>query len=239
MLRTHAPQTICVDTSVPRHADLDGRGRADLHPPNPACRGESLGPGRHRRRPDGLVIDRPEWRGPGGDALGRRAVQPSWPRSLRAFPGPTTAASGVSNLPASPTAALGAGLGRTAAESSAASSPASTPFVPITPGASGIDVSGRAVDGPSTTPAPSSPSSRGFSPGQPSTSPGSPSSYQASPAGLADSRSTRLAGGPTNSIAASQGPTIPATGAATTPGAGSPNPATTAIPASGAFDPSE
>jgi hypothetical protein len=144
------------------------------------------------------------------------------------------AVSAVGNPPANPTAAASTPVSAApATESSAASSPASAPFVPVTPGASGIDVPGRVVDGLSTAPAPPSPSSRGYSPGQHSTSPGSPSTYQASTAGLADSRSARLASGATNSIAASQGPTIPAAGGATTPGAGSPNTGTPTIPAAG------
>ena len=164
--------------------------------------------------------------GPSGVATGQTLwvdVQSSRPGHDLFAPSRTeTAASAVGNFPASPTAAGSTPVSAApTAESSAASSPASTPFVPVTPGASGIDVSGRGVDGPSSA-APSSPSSRGFSPGQPSISPGSPSTYQASTAGLADSRSTRLAGAPTNPIAASQGPTIPATGGATTPGAARP-----------------
>ncbi len=140
-----------------------------------------------------------------------------------------TAASGVGNPPVSPAASAPV----SAAESSAASRPANGAFVPVSPSANGIDVSGHAINGPSVAAAPSTPSNQGFVPGQPSTSPGSPSSYQASPTGYGDSRSTRLAGGPTNSIATSQAQMVPSTGGAT----GSTNPGTSAIPASGVSTP--
>ena len=71
-----APQPTCVDIRDPSHANLDGCGRAHLHPPNPARRGESLDSGKHRRQPDGLAI-RLERRISRRRALGQRAAEPS------------------------------------------------------------------------------------------------------------------------------------------------------------------